>query len=287
MDNTSSYSCSEMPPKPTNVPEPLCPIKVAAVPLDIVWADREANIARVGEYLEKMGKDTDVVVLPELFTTSFTADQAVMADLAEGTDGPTIRQVKAWAVQYGCAMAGSYLHVEKDTDGTPHYYNNGFIITPDGREVYYAKRHLFCLSPEAKVYTAGDTLPPTLEYKGWKLSIIICYDLRFPVWDRCRCDGYEMMLVPANWPDARGYAWTHLLIGRAIENQAVYVGANRSGSDDFGTYGLTAHIYDAMGMPSGEVCDGIVYASFNLSDIHKARRRLPAGHDADRFTISL
>lgn len=287
MPTHTSDSCSYLPGSPSKGPEPLCPIKIAAVPLDIVWADREANLKKVGEYLEKMETDTDLVVLPELFTTSFTADPAVMADLAEGDDGPTMLQIKQWAAKYGRAIAGSYLHVDKAADGTPLYYNRGFIITPEGDDVFYPKRHLFCLSPEAKVFTAGKVLPPVLHYKGWKISIIICYDLRFPVWDRCQCDGYEMMLVPANWPDARGYAWEHLLIGRAIENQAVYVGANRSGSDDFGIYGLTAHIYDAMGMPSGELRDGIVYATINLSDIHKARRRLPAGHDADRFTISL
>lgn len=269
--------------------EPPCPVKVAALPLDIAWCDRDANLKRVGEMLAAMEPDTDIVVLPELFTTSFLADPVVMAEAAEGDDGPTLRQVQQWSRQYGCAIAGSYLHGEKDaeTGGRTRFLNRGFIVTPEGRNVFYPKRHLFCLSPEAKVFTAGHEFPPLIDYKGWKISIIICYDLRFPVWDRCRSDGYEMMLVPANWPDARGYAWEHLLIGRAIENQAVYVGANRSGSDDFGVYGLTAHIFDAMGRPVGEVRHGMVYTTVNLSDVHEARRRLPAGHDADRFTVTL
>ena len=100
---------------------------------------------------------------------------------------------------------------------------------------------------EHKVFASGDKQPPVVRYRGWNISLIVCYDLRFPVWCRNNRQSYDLMLVPANWPSSRGYAWKHLLIGRAIENQAVYVGANRGGSDDFGDYDGLSFVVNGLG----------------------------------------
>lgn len=258
-------------------------IRIAAVSLDIQYARPAENLARALDAIAHLPEDTDIIVLPELFTTAFIADKATLELYAEPNDGPTLTAIRSLARRRDCLISGSFAAVE---DG--NFYNRGFIITPDGETQYYDKRHLFSVSAEAKVFTAGRAVMPVVNFRGWNISMIICYDLRFPVWSRNVNHRYDMLLVPANWPVSRGYAWTHLLIARAIENQAVVVGANRSGCDDYGDYDGLSQIFDALGMPVGHNADGDeVLATVSLDDLATARRRLPAHFDADDFTIPL
>lgn len=259
-------------------------LHIAALPIDIKYGDVEANLGLMEKMIEAVPKDTDLVVLPELFTTSFIADAELLQKVAESMDGPTMKVVKAMAASHGIAICGSFIVIEND-----EIFNRAFFVEPSGKTTLYDKRHLFCLSPEAQLFRAGNRPIPVVEYKGWKIAMMVCYDLRFPVWSRNLGHAYDLLLIPANWPHAREYAWSHLLIARAIENQAVVVGCNRSGRDDFGEYDNLTFIFDALGMPIGTVGEeyGIVYASPSLEAIQKSRRRLPVCTSADDFDIRL
>lgn len=257
-------------------------IRVAALPLDIVEYSPAENMDAVGKTLEALSGDIDLAVLPELFTTSFVKDPEQIRKLAEPDDGATISAVREMASAHATAIAGSFLAVDGD-----RYYNRAFFAKPDGSVVFYDKRHLFALSAEREVYSAGEKRLPIVAYKGWNIAMMVCYDLRFPVWSRNVGNAYDMLLVPANWPTSRGYAWTHLLIARAIENQAVVVGADRGGCDEYGCYDGLSMIYDAMGQPVGHPAGAshAVVAELSLAEVRKIRRRMPVFESADRWEI--
>ena len=263
------------------------PLKTAVISLDIKWADVEINMRETHRLIESLDRDTDIVVLPELFSTGFIQGPALMEDLTERHGSGTLASIREWAASYDMAISGSLLVKENGS-----FYNRGFIIEPDGTSTFYDKRHLFCLSPEAKTYSHGRALPPVVNFRGWNIALIICYDLRFPVWCRNKSHRYDMLIVPANWPQARGYAWKHLLIARAIENQAVVIGADRSGTDDYGNYDGLSMIIDPSGHilspdNSGMENSGcIIQATYYREWIMKMRDRLPVGADADWFELT-
>lgn len=258
-------------------------LTVTALPLDIIYADRDANLAAAEAAIAQLPL-TDVLVLPELFTTSFVKDAELLRELSEPDDGGrTIAWARRIAAERRMAVCGSFAAC--DSEGKLR--NRGFIVLPSGEVTYADKRHLFCLSDESRNCAAGTTAPPVVTINGWRVAMIICYDLRFPAWCRNRGLSYDVMLVPANWPQVRSYAWHHLLIARAIENQAYWVGCDRSGLDDYGCYDGMSQIYDAMGKPIG--CNGaagIVTATLSHSDLERNRRKMPAYNDADNFTIN-
>ena len=260
-------------------------LNVALLALDIAWAAPHANVRAVERYMEKIGTGADIVALPELFTTAFVQDKTLLMQLAETNSGPTVAAVKALAQKYGCAISGSFSACDDDRS---HVYNRAFFIEPDGRETYYDKRHLFALSSESEIYTAGNACVPVVEFRGWNVALLVCYDIRFPVWTRNVGHRYDIMLVAANWPNARGYAWEHLIIARAIENQAVYVAADRSGTDDYGNYDGLSQIYDANGYPVGRQLQDmpVIIATVSKEDVMKARRRLPVIDSADAFDFT-
>lgn len=257
-------------------------LRVAALPLAIEWADKDANIAAVEKALEKLPAGTDVIVLPELFSTGYSDDPDVLAALAERNTGATVDKIKEWAARTGAAIAGSYL-----ASTHPKIYNRGFFIEPSGEETFYDKRHLFSLSKEAQLFAPGDERPRIVRFRGWNISLIVCYDLRFPVWCRCRQGEYDLLLVTANWPKARGYAWEHLLIARAIENQCCVVGANRGGSDVYGDYSNMTYIFDGRGMAVGvqPVDCPFIVADLDGERQESYRRNFPVLNDADDFLI--
>lgn len=257
-------------------------ITIAAIPLDIAWADRDRNLRTVGELLDLIPADTDIVVLPELFSTGFIQDADVMNRIAEPTSGPTIATLQQYARSRNVAIAGSYL-----ARIATNCYNRAFFIEPDGEETFYDKRHLFSPSSECRMLKPGTERPPVIRFRGWNISMIVCYDLRFPVWCRNTGNRYDIMLVPANWPNEREYAWRHLLIARAIENQAIVVGADCGGTDDYGSYHDMTCIFDAVGRPAGTTDSntGIVYATFTRNHVDDLRRKFPVGDAADDFMI--
>ena len=255
-------------------------LRVAALPLDIKWADREANFKILEEALTQLPERTDVLVLPELFSTGYADEPETLRNLAERNTGQTIDRLKELAARFGVAIAGSYL-----ASTPPGIYNRAFFIEPTGEETFYDKRHLFSLSSEAKTFKAGTELPPVVRFRGWNIAMTICYDLRFPVWCRCRRNAYDLLLVVANWPQARGYAFEHLLIARAIENQCAVVGADRGGTDAYGCYDGLTQIYDCFGKPVGQLCGPFVVADLSRMRQDEYRRKFPASEDADDFVV--
>jgi len=256
-------------------------LKIAILPLAIEWGDKDRNFGAVTAMMRSLEPDTDVVVLPELFSTGFIPDKDMMADMAEPLSGRTLQFVRDIAARYNVGMAGSFL---AGVGGL--YFNRGFFVEPSGEETIYDKKHLFSLSCESSLMAGGCSRPAVVRFRGWNLALTVCYDLRFPVWCRNHGLAYDAMLVPANWPVSRGYAWKHLLIGRAIENQSYYIGADRAGEDDYGQYDGMAMIVDYEGRPIGETRDpGFVYAVLERDRIDASRQRFTAWRDADDFNI--
>lgn len=262
-------------------------LHVAAISLNTKQSDVTANLAAVGRAIEYLPAETDLVVLPELFSTGFVSEAAELDRLAETNTGRTMRTINELAQRYNIAVAGSFL-----ARSGSHFYNRGFFVEPSGDDNFYDKRHLFLLSPEAQTYSQGESKIPIIRFRGWNIAMIICYDLRFPVWSRNKDNAYDVLLVPANWPNARGYAWQHLLIARAIENQVYVIGANRSGSDKFGDYNSLTYILDPMGTPIGNLVPRrsadhpIVLADFSRDTLTNVREKLPVSRSADPFTLA-
>ncbi len=254
--------------------------RIALLPLDIKWADKEANIAAVTEAMKNLPEGTDLVVLPELFSTGYTDDPELMKDLAERNTGATIDCIKALASQYSVAIAGSYL-----ASTPPKVYNRAFFIEPSGEETFYDKRHLFSLSREAQIFAPGTDPLPVVRFRGWNIAMIVCYDLRFPVWCRCRANSYDLLLVVANWPNSRGYAFEHLLIARAIENQCCVAGANRGGADAYGDYSGLSFVFDSRGYPAARAEGPFIVADLSRESQATFRRNFPVAADADDFQI--
>ena len=261
-------------------------IKIAMLPIDIRQADPAGNISQVKHLAGNLDKDTDIICLPELFTTGFIKDREEALRLSEDNNGTPMTALRQLSRNYGMAVTGSFMCRDKNT-----LRNRAFFINPDdpdGNDTeYYDKHHLFVLSEEKRIFEAGNELPPVSDFRGWKIAITVCYDLRFPVWMRNTDNRYDMMIVPANWPDSRGYAWKSLLVARAIENQAVYIGVNRTGNDDFGSYSptLTTGVNE-LGMPVTELSGSIIrYAVFSLDEINTLRRRFPFYLNSDRYKL--
>lgn len=259
-------------------------LKICVIPADISYADVENNLISTAHKLNQVEPDTDIVVLPELFTTSFVPDAGTVAAIAETDNGHTVESLKRWAQYFGFAIAGSFLA----TDGKGNYFNRAFFVEPMGDVTFTDKRHLFPLSKEHTVYKSTQEPPKNIRFRGWNIRMIVCFDLRFPVWTRnSQGDLYDLLLVPSNWPMSREKQYKLLLAARAVENQAYTVGANRTGTDKFGDYpaGISS-IFDYLGDEIRETRrNGFLYALLDLDELKEARRRFPFSQAADRFSV--
>lgn len=256
-------------------------LKVAIIPYDITWGDKEENLLSVAELLRKIDKDTDLVVLPEMFSTGFITDNVLVANLAESNSGKTIESIHRWASFFNFAICGTFI-----ASTATGYYNRAFFIEPSGDETFYDKGHLFSLGGESMIYQRGLSKSPIVRYRGWNIRMIICYDLRFPAWCRSMNNDYDLLIVPANWPESRSYPWNQLLIARAIENQSYVIGANRSGRDDFGTYlQQDSVVIDHKGQRVSQDKDGIIYAELSKDKLNQFREKFPVWKDADDFQL--
>lgn len=257
-------------------------LKIALLPHDIIEGKPEANIEAVGSRLQEIEPDTHLVVLPEMFNSGYTTDPELLRRNAQTNDGPTITAVKQWVADHGFAIWGGFTAREGE-----NFYNRGFMAMPDGSVSFYNKRHLFRAGGEQLILTPGMSLPPIIEYRTWKLCMAICYDIRFPAWNRNLNLRYDALIVPANWPHSRVFAWKHLLIARAVENQAYVAGCNREGSDLWGEYPRgDSFIFNNWGDDIARRADnGIVYAEFDGPRLNRDRNRFPAWQDADDFKL--
>jgi omega-amidase len=251
------------------------------------WHDPAGNRAYYGALMAPLRGATDLILLPETFTSGFS-NEAIHN--AETMDGPTVVWLRDQARALGAAITGS---VQIRTDAG--VFNRLFFATPDGALRHYDKRHLFRYAKEHERYAAGrDRL--TVEYMGWRICPLVCYDLRFPVYSRNRFDverpgalDYDLLLYVANWPAARAQAWTRLLPARAIENLCYVAGLNRVGDDGNGLhYAGDSAVLDVFGEPLLVLGEEEAVATITLSTevLRMHRERFPAMLDADPFSLS-
>ncbi len=254
-------------------------LRLTLVQHDTVWHDAAANRARIEALVHGLRGKTDVVLLPETFTTGFS--NAAVAT-AETMEGASVAWMRAQAKALDAAVTGS---IQLRDHGGVH--NRLVWATPDGAVRHYDKRHLFRMAREHEVYASG-AARLIVEFRGWRICPLVCYDLRFPVFARNRGVEYDLLLFVANWPAARHAHWHTLLRARAIENQCGVAAVNRAGTDGNGhAYDGGSAVIDAMGVTVLE-CDRtpqVGTATLSLDLIRAYRERFPAHLDADRFVI--
>lgn len=263
-------------------------MRITLIQTDLHWQDPVANRAMLEERIFGLPEATDLIVLPEMFTTGFTMQAASVAERMNLT---TFRWLKQMAAQTGAVVTGSYVVQE---DG--RFYNRLVWMEPDGTVDTYDKRHLFRMAGEDKTYTAGERRL-VKEWKGWRICPLICYDLRFPVWSRNRVIepgppaqlDYDLLLYVANWPEVRRDPWNTLLQARAIENLSYVVGVNRVGADGNGIpHSGDSAIINYKGEvlvrhTHTEVCH---QQTLSLDELRDFRAKFPAYLDADGFGLT-
>ena len=262
---------------------------ITTIQSNLHWENKEANLKMFEEKILQIKEKTNIVVLPEMFTTGFSMQPQI---LAEKMDGESILWMKKIANKKGIVLTGSLI-IEEDGQ----YFNRLIWMLPNGELGFYDKRHCFSLAGEDQHYTSG-TKRLIASVGGWKINLCICYDLRFPVWtrqvihsdpDKEPAPEYDVLIYVANWPEKRSHAWKSLLAARAIENQCYVVGVNRIGNDGNGiSHSGNSMIIDPMG--------SILYQKEHEEDIHTVvldksllddvRINLPFWKDADHFLIT-
>ena len=266
---------------------------------NLFWEDKEANLQLLEDKINSIKENTQVVILPEMFSTGFSMKPE---ELAENMDGKTLHWLKKIASDKKIIITGSLMIEEKGG-----YYNRLIWMLPNGQFGQYDKHHLFAYADEDKHYTAGNQRL-IASVNGWKVNLMVCYDLRFPVWSRQqyllqeskqpvsasggeveREPEYDVLIYVANWPERRSIAWKTLLVARAIENQCYVIGVNRVGKDGHDIY----HSGDSMVVdPLGEILyhkadeEDIFTISLEKAHLEKIREKLPFWRDADKFFIN-
>jgi predicted amidohydrolase len=252
-------------------------LKVTLVQQDIVWEKPAQNRAKLNHMLSDIG-ETDVVILPEMFTTGFTMNPS---PLAEPMDGETTRWMKAKAATLNAAVTGSLIIAENG-----EFKNRLVWVNPDGQTFSNDKRHLFSMGGEPQHYTRGQERL-IVEFRGWRICPLVCYDLRFPVWSR-NTENYDLLFYVANWPAPRQHVWKSLLVARAIENQAYCIGVNRSGTDGEGiAYEGGSCLCDAKGFATfiGVNQEAKTFA-LSLNELQAFRQKFPVLLDRDNFSFA-
>lgn len=251
-------------------------LKVALVQMDIVWEDITQNLNQLDEML--WDADADIIVLPEMFTTGFSN---ASEKLAVKMNSEPVQWMHDLACRLGSLLMGSMIIEEEG-----RYYNRLICAFPDGELKTYDKKHLFSLVRENEHYTAGNE-KLVFDFKGWKIFPLICYDLRFPVWNR-NVEMAELMIYVANWPEKRQHHWNLLLNARAVENQCYIAGVNRIGQDgnDIPHNGMST-VYDFWGNEvfSAKDLQGVFTVELSKAKIEEHRERFGFWRDRDNFEI--
>ena len=254
-------------------------LNIVAIQTPVFWENASKNRHFTDKKLRKLETKVDIVLLPEMFTTGFTMNSE---KAAEDMHGPTIQWMQDWAEKLGILFGGSLVIRSKGK-----IYNRFVMVGNKGVLAHYDKRHTFTLAGEDKFYAKG-TNHGLFKYKGWKICLRICYDLRFPVWSR-NIKNYDLLIYVANWPAERINAWDTLLQARAIENMCYVVGVNRVGTDyNELVYPGHSAIYD----PLGEVLAGGISnneenfkAELNFLELQEYRKQLNFLGDRDNFDL--
>lgn len=253
-------------------------LHIALIQKDLVWQKAKENRSKLDEMFSEINP-VDLIVLPEMFTTGFSMEPK---PIAETMNGDTVLWMQNKARELEVAIVGSIIIKEEDK-----YYNRMLFVHPTGKIESYDKRHAFTLAGENKEYTPGNK-KLLVDFKGWKICPLICYDLRFPVWSR-NIENYDVLIYAANWPKPRINAWNTLLKARAIENMSYCIGVNRVGVDANGhEYSGNSIAIDYLGNALTEVSEdkeAIIYATLHKNEMIKTREKLPFLNDKDQFKI--
>jgi len=266
-------------------------LKISLIQTELYWENPEANRKQFEEKIDLIETETDLILLPEMFTTGFSMNSV---HLAEKMGGESLKWMKKLAHQRKTVICGSLIIEEKG-----NYYNRLIWMQADGKFEYYDKRHLFRMAQENRYFSPGKERLIT-QIKGWKICPQICYDLRFPVWSRNQFKTdrntyahpeYDLLIYIANWPEARVDAWKKLLHARAIENQAYVVGLNRIGRDGKDVaYNGGSIVIDAKGMNLWEAEDNqeeLINIKLNMDQLESFRKKFPVGMDGDEFELNI
>ena len=265
-------------------------IKTALLQYPIAWADKETNLRLAEQHIAALAGKADVAVLPEMFATGFCTDHP---ELAEPMDGDIIRRLQAVADQSGVAIVSSFICAPTPIANRPSpiakLVNRGFMVVPHGEVQIQYKRHLFANGGEDLFFQPAHERH-IFEYKGVKILLLVCYDLRFPVWARNRTGhDYDIILVVANWPDIRIQYWDALIAARATENQCYIAAVNCVGDDGMGIhYNGHSVAYDTRLQPIVSFAndeEGTKIAEFDIDKLHHFREVLPLWKDIDHFTL--
>lgn len=263
-------------------------LTITTIQTSLHWEDKAANLDMLEEKINGIKEKTEIVILPEMFSTGFSMDTT---KLAEKMDGLSVLWMKRIAASKKVILTGSLIIEDEG-----HFYNRLIWMLPNGQYGHYDKRHLFAYADEHNHYTPGNKRL-IASVKGWKIHLLVCYDLRFPVWSRQtppapeQADAvpeYDLLVYVANWPERRNHAWKTLLQARAIENQCYVAGVNRVGRDGLDiNYSGDSMIVDALGT--------VLYTKSQEEDIHTftlerenldaTRRKFPFLQDGDDFHI--
>jgi len=253
-------------------------LKITTVQDILHWEDVAANLAMYDLKLEGLEGRTDLVILPEMFTTGFSMNAPAVAETMDGT---AVQWMAQKAKALGAVVMGSLIIREAGS-----FFNRFVWMQPDGNFQYYDKRHLFTMAKEQETYMAG-TRKLIAEWKGWKVCPLVCYDLRFPVWAR-NVEHYDLLVYVANWPSTRSHHWRQLLVARAIENQAYVAGVNRIGHDAKGfQYSGDTSVIDYSGQVMYQVsgAEDVFTCELSKKDMEAYREKLHFLPDQDEFKI--
>jgi predicted amidohydrolase len=255
---------------------------VTLIQANLQWEDKAANFQMLEEQIQDLGQPTQVVVLPEMFSTGFSMQPE---KLAETMDGPSVQWMRSMAIKHKIILTGSLIIEEAG-----QYFNRLIWMLPNGSLGHYDKRHRFAFAGEDQHYSNGNKRL-IASVNGWKVNLQICYDLRFPVWARQQTTDqpeYDLLIYVANWPERRSHAWKSLLIARAIENQCYVIGVNRVGEDGKGiNHSGDSMVIDPLGevlfSKTQEACTHTI--ALNKSTVEEVRSKFPFWKDADPFQI--
>lgn len=254
-------------------------LKITIIQSELHWENTEANRKMFSEKIQDIEEKTDLIILPEMFSTGFSMNPE---KLAEPNDGKTLQWMISEAKKHNSAITGSVIIAEDN-----HFYNRLFFVFPDGSYDKYDKKHTFTLSKENENYNAG-TERLLVDYKGWKICPLICYDLRFPVWAR-NTEDYDVLIYVANWPKVRTVAWDRLLPARAIENMTYCIGVNRIGFDG-NEHEYVGHsaVYDVLGkqISNSTLNEFTETVVLEKKHIETNRRHFQFLNDRDSFTLT-
>ncbi len=248
-------------------------IKATILQRDIIWGNPVQNVERADAAIKAL-PDTDIYILPEMFSTGFCTQPE---GIAESDSSKTLQWMQRTAAERNCAMAGS-IAVKKDGK----FYNRFYFVHPDGKVEHYDKKHLFTFGGEHKRFTAGEERV-IISFRGVRILLEVCYDLRFPIWSRNRGD-YDMIIYVASWPTPRVAAWSALLVARAIENQCYVAGVNRVGTDPTCEYCGGSVVIDPYGRIIAACENGkeeAATAEIDMAALEAFREKFPVLKDAD------